>query len=93
MIRIMTLKVYFGMKTLKIILSETTMPRALVFGIKHHLMGFYQCCSIYGTGGKMAPPQRSVNLHAMCRYILKTYTNLLRPLAGYGLPPPLGGIL
>ena len=26
-------------------LSETTRPRALIFGMKHHLVDFYQVCS------------------------------------------------
>ena len=66
MIHLMTLKICFGMKTFKIILSEITMPRAIVLGMKHHLLGFYQVRSIYGPGGRMVPPQRSLDLHAIC---------------------------
>ena len=66
---LMTLKKKFGMKTFKIILSETTWPRVFEFGTKHHLVGFYQVCSIYDPGGKMALPQRSHDLHATCRGI------------------------
>ena len=29
----------------KIFLSETIRPRALIFGMKHHLVVFYQVCS------------------------------------------------
>ena len=30
-----------------IFLSETTMPRALIFGMKHHLVNLYHICSNY----------------------------------------------
>ena len=36
----------------KIFLSETTRPRALIFGRKHHLVDLYQVCSNYSTGAK-----------------------------------------
>ena len=36
----------------KIFLSETTRPRALIFGMKHHLVDLYQDCSIYAPGIK-----------------------------------------
>ena len=29
----------------KILLSETIRPRALIFGMKHHLVDLYQVCS------------------------------------------------
>ena len=29
----------------KIFLSETTRPRALIFGMKHHLVDLHQVCS------------------------------------------------
>ena len=31
----------------KIFLSETTMPRAFIFGMKHHLVNLYQVCLNY----------------------------------------------
>ena len=41
----------------KISLSETTIPRALIFGLKqHHLVNFYQVCSNYIPGAKNPPP-------------------------------------
>ena len=41
----------------KIFLSETTRPRGLIFGMKHHLVNLYQVCSIYiSLGPKMAHP-------------------------------------
>ena len=46
-----------------IFLSETTMPRALLFGMKHHLVTLYQVCSNYIPGAKNAPPQGSHVLH------------------------------
>ena len=39
------------MKTL--FLSETIFSRALIFGIKHHLVELYQVCSNYAPGGHM----------------------------------------
>ena len=36
----------------KIFLSETTRPRALIFGMKHHLVDLYQVCSNYTPGAK-----------------------------------------
>ena len=36
----------------KIFLSETTKPRALIFGMKHHLVDFYQVCANYTPGAK-----------------------------------------
>ena len=78
MITYMTLKIDFGMKTFKIILYEITMPRAFDFGMKHHLVGFYQDCSIYGPGGKIALPQRSHDLYAMCRCIYMYTENIYK---------------
>ena len=40
----------------KIFLSETTRPRALIFGMKHHLVDFYQVCSNYTLEPKVASP-------------------------------------
>ena len=36
----------------KIFLSETTRPRALIFGMKHHLVDLYQVCSNKTPGAK-----------------------------------------
>ena len=46
-----------------IFLSETTMPRALIFGMKHHLENLYQVVQIISLGPKMAPRQGSHVLH------------------------------
>ena len=39
----------------KIFLSETTRPRALIFGMQYHLVNFYQVCSNYSPGAKNDP--------------------------------------
>ena len=39
----------------KIFLTETTRPRVLIFGMKHHLVDFYQVCSNHTPGAKNAP--------------------------------------
>ena len=39
----------------KILLSETTRPRALIVGIMHHLVNLYQVCSNYIPGAKNDP--------------------------------------
>ena len=36
------------------ILSETTRPKALIFGMLQNLVGLYQVCSNYDTMAKMA---------------------------------------
>ena len=46
-----------------IFLSETKMPRALIFGMKHHLVNLYQVVQMISLGPKMAPPQGSPVLH------------------------------
>ena len=38
----------------KIFLSETTRPRALIFGMKYHLVNLYQVCSNFAPWAKMA---------------------------------------
>ena len=38
-----------------IFLSETTMARALIFGMKHHLVNLYQVCSNYISRAKNGP--------------------------------------
>ena len=39
----------------KIFLSETTRPRALIFGMYHHLVDLYQVCSNNSHGAKNGP--------------------------------------
>jgi len=43
------------MKLIKIFLSETTRPRAFIFGVKHHQEVLYQSCSNYAPGVKIDP--------------------------------------
>ena len=43
------------MKTLKIFLSETRRPRALIFGMQHHIVTLYQICTNYAPGAKNGP--------------------------------------
>ena len=38
------------------ILSETASPRALIFGLKHHLVNLYQVCSNYIPGTENGLP-------------------------------------
>ena len=45
----------FREKHERIFLSETTKPKALIFGMKNYLVVFYQVCSNYTPGTKMAP--------------------------------------
>ena len=40
----------------KIFLSESTRPRALIFGMKHHLVNLDQVCSNYISGAKNGWP-------------------------------------
>ena len=49
----------------KIFLSETTRPRALVFGMKYHLVDLYQVCSNYSPGVKNGPVPGSHVLHRL----------------------------
>ena len=39
----------------KLFLSETIMPRALIFGIYHDILDLYQVCSNYASGAKNGP--------------------------------------
>ena len=48
----------------KIFLSETTIPRSLVFVMAHYLVNLYQVCSNYTLGLKMAHPGSNV-LHRL----------------------------
>ena len=43
---------FYREKHEKIFLSETTRPRALIFGMKHYLVDLYQVCSNYTPGAK-----------------------------------------
>jgi len=47
------------MKLSKIFLSETTRPRSVIFGIKHHLEVLYQSCSNYTPVSKLTLPRGS----------------------------------
>ena len=49
----------------KIFLSETIRPRALIFGMKHHLTDQYQVCLNYAPGAKNGPAQGSHCLHRL----------------------------
>ena len=51
----------------KIFLSETTRSRALIFGMKHHLVNLYKVCSNYIPGAKIGPPQGSHVLHKLVK--------------------------
>ena len=48
---------YIGLyrQTHQQLLSETTRPRALVFGMKHHIMNLCQACANYIPGAKNGP--------------------------------------
>ena len=39
----------------KIVLSETIMPRALIFGMQHEIVDLYQVCTNYAPGVKIGP--------------------------------------
>ena len=39
----------------KIFLSETISPRALIFGMRYHLVDLYQVCLNYSSGAKNGP--------------------------------------
>ena len=53
------------MKALKISLSESTRPSALILGIQHHLVDLYQFCSIMPLGQKIGLPRGSHDLHRL----------------------------
>ena len=42
---------------MKKIFSETTRPRALIFGMLHHLVDLNQVCSNYAPGAKNGPAE------------------------------------
>ena len=50
----------------KIFLSETIWPRALIFGMKHHLVDLCQVCSNYAPGAKNG---RAPGGHILHRFI------------------------
>ena len=64
-------------------LSKTTRPRALIFGMKHHLVNFYQVWSNLSLGPKMAPPPES---HVLHRHIKGKHEKYVC-LKSYGLEP------
>ena len=47
----------------KIFLSETTRPKALISGMKHHLVNLYYFCSNYAPGAKIWARPRG---HMIC---------------------------
>ena len=47
----------------KLFLSETTRHRALIFGMKHHLVDLDQVCSSYSPGAKNGNAQGSHASH------------------------------
>ena len=49
----------------KIFLSETTRPRAMIFGMKHHLVNLYQVYSNYSPGAKNGPAPGVTGLHRL----------------------------
>ena len=49
----------------KIFLSETTRPRVMIFGMKHHLVNLNQVCSNYIHGAKNGLPRGSHVLHRL----------------------------
>ena len=51
------------MKTLKIFMSEITRPRALIFGMKYHLVDLYQVYSNYAPVAKKLPRPGVACLH------------------------------
>ena len=67
-------KAYIGQNVKKIFLSEITGPRALLFGMKHHLVDLYQVCSNDTPGAKNGPPHWSHILHRLQRENVKTST-------------------
>ena len=57
---------YIGLyrgKMKKIFSSETIRPRAMIFGMKQHLVNLYQVCSNYIPGAKNGQPQGLHVLH------------------------------
>ena len=46
-------------------LSETLRPRALIFGMFHHLVDLYQVCSSYPPGANNGPKPGSHVLHRL----------------------------
>ena len=62
-----------------IFLSETTKPRALIFGMQHHLVvDLYPVCSNYGPGAKIGPALGSHVLHRPIGRNMKT-SSCLKP--------------
>ena len=65
----------------KIFLSETTRPRAFIFGINHHLEVLYQSCSNYAPGVKIDPAWGVTILHWIIQGKVQT-TSFLDPPMG-----------
>ena len=57
----------------KKILPEATRPRALIFGMKHHLVDLYQVCSNNAPGWKWPCPRGHIFYVGLYRKHMKTY--------------------
>ena len=68
----------------KIFLSDTTRPRAFIFGMKHHLVNLYQVCSNYIPGAKNVPAPGSHVLHRLKYREKQKKSSCLKP---YGIEP------
>ena len=62
----------YGEKYEKIFLFETIRPRALIFGMQHHLVYLYQVVQIMPLGPIMAQPQGSHVLHRLLETMKKS---------------------
>ena len=60
----------------KILLSETTRPSWLIFGLWHHLVDLYQVCSNTAPGAKNGPSPRVIT-YFISAYKRKLWKNLL----------------
>ena len=56
-------KKVFKMQHSKFFFSDTTSPRAFIFGILHHLEVLYQSCSYYAPGVEIDPAPGVTILH------------------------------
>jgi len=64
------------MQFTQIFLSETTKPRAFIFGIYHHLGVLYQCCSKFAPGVKIDPAPGVTLLHWIIQGKVQTTSSL-----------------
>ena len=68
----------------KIFLSETTRPRALIFGMKHHLVDFNQVCSNNAPWAKNGP---APGYHMFCIDLYRENMKKSSSLKPQGLEP------